>query len=82
MLSDCELNVNYLSQISDKKGVSHIGLCKIADYLDVSLDFLLGRETKSTPNNDIRSAVIERVNLLSDVQAAQLLAFLESITKE
>ena len=43
MLSDCDLNVNTLNQISDKKGISCFGLERIADYLDVSVDYLLGR---------------------------------------
>lgn len=48
MLSDCDLNVNTLNQISDKKGISCFGLERIADYLDVSVDYLLGRT--DTPN--------------------------------
>ena len=29
--------------MSDKKGISSFSLAKIADYLDVSIDYLLGR---------------------------------------
>lgn len=43
MLIDCDLNVNALNQMSDKKGISSFSLAKIADYLDVSVDYLLGR---------------------------------------
>lgn len=43
LLADCDLNVNTLSQISDKKGLSSFSLAKIADYLDCSVDYLLGR---------------------------------------
>lgn len=43
MLADCDLNVNSLSQISDKKGLSSFSLARIADYLDVSIDYLLNR---------------------------------------
>ena len=43
MLSACELNENSLNQISDKKGLSSFSLAKIADYLDCSTDYLLGR---------------------------------------
>ena len=43
MLTDCDLNVNALNQMSDKKGISSFSLAKIADYLDVSIDYLLGR---------------------------------------
>lgn len=43
MLLNCGLNVNSLSQISDKKGLSSFSLAKIADCLDCSVDYLLGR---------------------------------------
>lgn len=43
MLVDCGLNVNALNQMSDKKGISSFSLAKIADYLGVSVDYLLGR---------------------------------------
>ena len=43
MLLDCGLNINTISQISDKKGLSSFSLAKIADYLDCSVDYLLGR---------------------------------------
>lgn len=43
MLVDLELNINTISQISDKKGLSCFPLARIADYLDCSVDYLLGR---------------------------------------
>lgn len=43
LLSSCDLNPNTLNQISDKKGLSSFSLAKIADYLDCSVDYLLGR---------------------------------------
>ena len=43
ILSACDLNINSLSQMSDKKGLSPFSLGKIADYLDCSVDYLLGR---------------------------------------
>ncbi|MDE5557794.1 MAG: helix-turn-helix domain-containing protein [Ruminococcus sp.] len=50
MLVDCDLNVNALNQMSDKKGISSFSLAKIADYLGVSVDYLLGRT--ETPEID------------------------------
>lgn len=47
MLDTCGLNVNTLSQVSNKKGISSFSLAKIADYLDCSVDYLLGRSTIS-----------------------------------
>lgn len=43
MLSDCELNINAVSEFSKGKHLSCISLARIADYLDCSVDYLLGR---------------------------------------
>jgi hypothetical protein len=43
VLTACDLNINTLSQVTDKKGLSSFSLAKIADYLDCSVDYLLGR---------------------------------------
>ena len=43
MLSDCSLGANAIQQINDAKGMASFSLAKIADYLDVSVDYLLGR---------------------------------------
>lgn len=43
MLVELELNINTISQITDKKGLSSFPLARIADYLDCSVDYLLGR---------------------------------------
>lgn len=43
MLKDCSLGVNALRQMTDKNGISSFSLAKIADYLNCSVDYLLGR---------------------------------------
>lgn len=43
VLSQCELGVNAIRQISETKGMSSYSLARIADYLDCSVDYLLGR---------------------------------------
>ena len=50
MLADCGLNINAINEITDKKGLSCFPLAKIADYLDVSVDYLLGRTDKMEVN--------------------------------
>lgn len=50
MLSACNLNINAISQITDKKGLSSFALARIADYLDCSVDYLLGRTDKPEIN--------------------------------
>ena len=53
LLYACNLNINAISQISDKKGLSSFSLASIADELDCSTDYLLGR----TDNPDINKSV-------------------------
>lgn len=47
MLSDCELGINFVSQIASGSAITYINLAKIADYLGISIDYLLGRENTS-----------------------------------
>lgn len=49
MLLGCNLGVNAIRQINNAKGMSSFSLARIADYLDCSVDYLLGR----TDNPDI-----------------------------
>ena len=43
MLIDCSLGANAIQQINDTKGMASFSLARIADYLDCSVDYLLGR---------------------------------------
>lgn len=43
MLSDCNLGINAVSEMAKGKAMSSINLARIADYLDCSVDYLLGR---------------------------------------
>ena len=43
MLLECDLGVNAIRQINDTKGMASFSLARIADYLDCSVDYLLGR---------------------------------------
>ena len=43
LVSECELGVNAIRQINDTKGMASFSLARIADYLDCSVDYLLGR---------------------------------------
>ena len=43
LLNNCELGINTISEISKGRLVSYISLAKIANYLDCSVDYLLGR---------------------------------------
>ncbi|MCI9274137.1 MAG: helix-turn-helix transcriptional regulator [Clostridiales bacterium] len=43
MLSSLDMGVNAISEFAKGKQMSCISLAKIADYLDCSVDYLLGR---------------------------------------
>lgn len=43
LLSECELGINTISQMSKGNDMLSKNLAKIADYLDCSVDYLLGR---------------------------------------
>lgn len=47
VLQECGINENTLKRMTDNKGISSFYLAKIADYLDCSVDYLLGRTGKS-----------------------------------
>lgn len=50
MLGDCDLGINAISEFSKGKQLSCISLARIADYLDCSVDYLLGRTDKPEIN--------------------------------
>lgn len=57
MLISCDLGVNAIRQINDTKGMASFSLAKIADYLDCSVDYLLGRTDVpeiNKPSEDVR----------------------------
>ncbi len=43
LLARCALGVNAIRQINDNKGMASFSLARIADELDCSVDYLLGR---------------------------------------
>ena len=59
MLNDLELGVNAISQLSAGKEMSYVTFAKIADYLGVSVDYLLGKE-QHTDDIKKRAADIKR----------------------
>ena len=81
MLEECGLSKNALSSMNAGYYPQLENIVKIADYLGVSVDLLLGRsvpETEKAPDK-IRSAIISNINRLSDHQLDVLLAFLEGL---
>ena len=82
MLDACGLNINTLSQISNKKGLSSFSLAKIADYLDCSVDYLLGRtsilttgQEKSSPSylTENEQKLIDSFKSLTPMQQGEII---------
>lgn len=63
MLNDLGLGVNAISQLSAGKEMSFVTFAKIADYLGVSVDYLLGTEQDiKTRAADIKRRVMAESN--------------------
>ncbi len=43
MLSDLQMGINVIAHLSKGQQISYLAFCKFADYLDCSVDYLLGR---------------------------------------
>lgn len=46
MLDELNLGINIVSHLAKGQEMSYLNLAKIADYLDCSIDYLLGRSDK------------------------------------
>lgn len=82
--SECGIGEDTVKRMTDKKGISSFYLAKIADFLGVSVDYLLGRKQqienkKSAPDDVIRDTIIEKLNDMDDRQLARLQGYLEGL---
>ena len=64
MLTDLGLGENAVLQLAKGHGMSYLNLAKIADYLDCSVDYLLGRT--ETPNAQSITAGDSNNNISGD----------------
>jgi len=74
MLTECGLSINAISQINDSGGMYSFNLAKIADYLDCSVDYLLGRtnDPLSHKSGAIKNNVAARLREVIRVRSTQL----------
>ncbi len=84
LLSECNLGVNTISKIANGTDISSKNLAKIADCLDCSIDYLLGRT--DNPENDYdkpesNTTTKVSVNSLSDNEW-KLILFYRSLDSE
>ena len=74
LLENCNLNVNALNQMSDNKGIGCFALARIADRLETTTDYLLGRS--DNPNMTITitqgNPTISRTGELSRVTSGNI----------
>ncbi len=78
LLDACELSKNALSSmLSRGSWLSPSSLAKIADHLDVSVDYLLGRSDSPTPARDDLYRMVAEID-----DTDELLALLDIVNKK
>lgn len=77
LLENCQLNINTISELSKGKQISYLNFAKIADYLDCSVDYLLGR----TDNPNITSETYKNVNEIQTIGKDEAQATVNQMTK-
>lgn len=79
MLNDCSLGINAVRQISDSKGMASFSLAAIADYLDCSVDYLLGRadipDAIYVSDTDVRNGTNDYIMTSSRSETTLLIEF-------
>lgn len=72
MMEELEINVNAIRQMSDKKGIGCFALAKIADRLETTTDYLLGRIDKPdmtiNVNQTGRTIVSSPINAVNNAE--------------
>lgn len=82
----CKLQNNTFTYWKNGKTKPTIdALIKIADYFNVSLDYLVGRETPTAkkeindPNKAINSTLLNRIESLDELQQAKVMAYIDGL---
>ena len=74
MLLDIGINKNTLSSMSTRKSwIASDSLAKIADYLGVSVDFLLGRKSCASELTENEAAIVAVFKNLTETQQGELI---------
>ena len=83
MCTDLNLNKNAISTMKSGYMPRLESLCNIADYLNVSLDVLLGRQVLPNSNqNDLRQIIVNKLLALPDDKLDRLLGYLEALASD
>lgn len=85
LLANCGLGINAIRQINDNKGMSSYSLARIADQLNCSVDYLLGRtdikETPAEAEAKIKT-IIDLYNKLSQENKNLLSSLLQTMLEQ
>lgn len=76
-LSDLQLGINTISELSKGKEMSYVRFSAIAEYLDCSVDYLLGR----TDNPEIATIKIAGNNSLTE-EEQEVLTLMNTMNEE
>lgn len=83
---DCKINTMLFSHWKKGRQKPSIdALIKIADYFNVSIDYLVGRESLSTEketnnsNKAVNSTLLHRIENLDELQQAKVLAYIDGL---
>lgn len=82
LLEKCDLNVNYISQFANGRDMTVGNLYSIANYLGVSVDYLLGRADSSQAVTQINTGDVgdhSSVNVNKTPEDDELLAMIKSL---
>lgn len=83
LLDDCQLNINTISELSKGKQISYLSFAKIADYLDVSVDYLLGRTEDPEKKYDATiNQVAEAFSKLSFSDKAKVMNLIAELSEK
>ena len=80
---DLNMNQNSISRYENgQRQADYETLIKFADYFNVSIDYLVGRETldkQDTSNNATISPVFNRFCKLTEIQQAKVMAYMDGL---
>ncbi len=83
MLKECNLGVNAIRQINDNKGMASFSLGKIADYLNCSTDYLLGRTDVSYVTLEAKDEMeIEMLRVFKSLDFADKMEIMNTIIEK
>ncbi|MDE6781280.1 MAG: helix-turn-helix transcriptional regulator [Ruminococcus sp.] len=90
MLSDCDLNINYISGMAKGKQPTMKNLKKIAVYLDVTTDELLGVTSLKAENQSVSMMtqdemaleMLKQFNRLSVVDRSRVILYIDDLNRK